>query len=82
MPAIESWSRLPRAVRAHLMERMRDRRISLNDLNLLRLWIESKPDVPEGLWYKDFGSFKLCGEGSYPKTFLLAGQVAKGKKLS
>lgn len=82
MPAIESWSRLPRAVRVHLMERMRDRRISLNDLNLLRLWIESKPDVPEGLWYKDFGSFKLCGEGSYPKTFLLAGQVAKGKKLS
>jgi hypothetical protein len=82
MPAIESWSRLPRAVRAHLMERMRDRRISLNDLNLLRLWIESKPEVPEGLWYKDFGSFKLCGEGSYPKTFLLAGQVAKGKKLS
>jgi hypothetical protein len=82
MSAIESWLRLPRAVRAHLMERMRDRRISLNDLNLLRLWIESKPEVPEGLWYKDFGSFRLCGEGSYPKTFLLAGQVAKGKKLS
>jgi hypothetical protein len=64
------------------MERMRDRRISLNDLNRLRLWIESKPEVPEGLWYKDFGSFKLCGKGSYPKTFLPAGQVAKGKKLS
>ena len=60
---------------------MRDRKISLNDLNQLRIWIESKPDVPEGLWYKDFGSFKLCGEGSYPKTFLLAGQPATGQKL-
>jgi hypothetical protein len=82
MPQIESWSRLPHAVRDHLLERMRDRRISLDDLNRLRLWIESKPEVPEGLWYKDFGSFKLCGEGAYPKTFLLAGQLARGKKLS
>jgi hypothetical protein len=61
--------------------RMRDRNISLGDLNHLRLWMETKPDVPEGPWYKDFGSFKLCGEGKYPKTFLLAGQAATGRKL-
>lgn len=60
---------------------MRDRSIGLSDLNQLRIWIESKPVVPEGLWYKDFGSFKLCGEGRYPKTFLLVGQSAKGQKL-
>jgi hypothetical protein len=30
---------------------------------------------------KDFGSFKVCGEGKYPKTFLLRGQIAKGEKL-
>ncbi|MBZ5614811.1 MAG: hypothetical protein LAO23_12445 [Acidobacteriia bacterium] len=81
MPQIENWSRLPQAVRSHLVERMRDRKISLDDLNQLRLWIETKPNVPEGPWYKDFGSFKLCGEGALPKTFLLAGQVAKGRKL-
>jgi hypothetical protein len=81
MPQIENWSRLPQAVRDHLVERMRDRKISLDDLNQLRLWIETKPNVPEGPWYKDFGSFKLCGEGALPKTFLLAGQVAKGRKL-
>lgn len=34
-----------------------------------------------GVLYKDFGSFKLCGEGKYPKTFLLAGQPALGRKL-
>jgi hypothetical protein len=81
MPQIENWSRLPQAVRDHLVERMRDRKISLDDLNQLRLWIETKPNVPEGPWYKDFGSFKLCGEGALPKTFLLAGQAAKGRKL-
>lgn len=73
-------SRLPAALRDHLVERMRDRNISLGDLNHLRLWMETKPDVPEGPWYKDFGSFKLCG-GKYPKTFLLAGQAATGRKL-
>ena len=60
---------------------MHDRNIGLDDLNRLRLWLQSKPDVPENSWYKDFGSFKLCGEGKYPKTFLLRGQVAKGQEL-
>ncbi len=78
---LETWSRLPQAIRDHLIERMRDRKIGLDDLNQLRVWIESKPEVPEGAWYKDFGSFKFCGEGKYPKTFLLAGQTATGQKL-
>ena len=81
MPQIETWSRLPTAIRDHLVDRMRDRKISVDDLNRLRLWIESKPDVPAARWYKDFGSFKLCGEGKYPKTFLLTGQAAEGQKV-
>jgi hypothetical protein len=60
---------------------MRDRNISLEDLNQLRIWMESKPEVPDGLWYKEFGSFRLCGEGSYPKTFLLPHQLPRGQKL-
>jgi hypothetical protein len=81
MPQIESWPRIPAAIRDHLIERMRDRTVRVEDLNRLRLWLESKPSVPEGPWYKDFGTFKLCGEGRYPKTFLLSGQAAKGKEL-
>ena len=81
MPQIEVWQGLPAAIREHLAERMRDRNISLGDLNQLRLWIESKPLVPEGKWYKDFGSFKLCGKGKYPKTFLTSGQPATGEEL-
>jgi hypothetical protein len=56
-------------------------RYQVSDLNQLRMWIESQPEVPEGPWYKDFGSFKICGEGTLPKTFLLRGQVAKGQAL-
>jgi len=81
VPKIARWPDLPLAVRQHLAEQMHDRSISISDLNQLRLWIDAKPTTPEGDWYKDFGSFKLCGEGPYPKTFLLPGQVAKGKAL-
>ncbi len=63
MPKIEVWAKFPPAIRQHLVERMRDRKITLDHLNQLRLWIEAGPDVPEEKWYKDFGSFKLCGEG-------------------
>jgi len=81
MPQIERWSQLPPGIRNHLVERMHDRKIGLKDLNQLRVWLEAHPNVPEGPWYKDFGSFKLCGEGKYPKTFLLSGQVARGQEL-
>lgn len=81
MPQIENWSRIPSTLREHLSARMHDRNIGLEDLIRLRLWLDQKPDVPVGSWYKDFGSFKLCGEGKYPKTFLLAGQAAQGQKL-
>ncbi len=81
MPQIESWPRIPVAIRDHLIERMRDRGISLDDLNQLRIWPETKPNVPAGPWYKGFGSFKLCGDDKYPKTFLLPGQIAKGEKV-
>jgi hypothetical protein len=80
MPLMAGWSQLPATIRDHLVERMHDCNIGLGDLNQLRLWMESKPVVPGGPWYKDVGSFKLCGQGSYPKTFLLS-QLARGQKL-
>ena len=39
----------------------------MEDLFALEEWRLHSPDVPEGPWCKD-GSFKLCGEGQYPKT--------------
>ena len=75
MPRIQ-WTGLPAALRDR-----RDHRISAADLHELKVWRESEPEAPEGAWYKDFGSFKICGFGKYPKTFLLREQSAKGQKL-
>jgi hypothetical protein len=81
MPKIARWEDLPEGIRQHLVDRMRDRAIGIEDLNQLRLWVATRPEVPEGDWYKDFGSFKICGRGPFAKTFLLRGQAAKGEKL-
>jgi hypothetical protein len=81
MPKIRIWAELPEGVRRHLIRRMHERAVSMADLNQLRLWIDSHPEVPTGEWYKDFGTFKICGEGALPKTFLLRGQAAHGEKI-
>jgi hypothetical protein len=51
MPKIENWGNLPEGIRQHLIDRMQHRAISIADLNQLRLWIESRPEVPDGDWY-------------------------------
>jgi hypothetical protein len=80
LPTIQ-WSNLPPALRDHLFERLRERKITADDLYQLKLWRESNPEAPEGAWYEDFESFKVCGEGRHPKTFLVRGQAARGRKL-
>ena len=80
MPRIQ-WTNLPLALREHLFDRLRDRKITVDDLYQLKLWREFDPEAPEGLWFRDFGSFKICGEGKYPKTFLLRDQIARGQKI-
>ena len=70
MPKIQ-WERLPRDKWSHLRERAIEREISEPDLFALAEWKAADPYVPDGDWYKDFGTFKLCGTGRYPSTFLL-----------
>lgn len=79
MPKIQ-WTGLPPALRDYLFERLRERNTA-EELYRLKEWRESEPDAPDGPWYKDFGSFKICGEGQYPKTFLLRGQPARGQEF-
>ena len=59
------WSGLPEALRRHLLLRLKERQVTEQDLLRLMEW----------------RSFKICGEGRYPKTFLLKGQPAKGEPL-
>jgi len=79
MPKIK-WLGLPPQLLAHLLDRAKERKITKEDLFALE-WRRHSPDVPDGPWYNDFGSFKLCGEGQYPKTFLLRGQPAHGREV-
>lgn len=80
MPKIQ-WTGLPPALTDHLFERLRERRISVDDLYRLKVWRESEPEAPDGEWFKDFGTFKVCGVGRFPKTFLLRGHAAEGQEL-
>jgi hypothetical protein len=75
------FSDLPRALWQHLLDRVNERAISLADLEKLQAWVRTEPVAPEGDWYKDFGSFKLCGSGEYPRTILTKGMAAFGKKI-
>jgi hypothetical protein len=44
-------------------------------------WFKSERCAPECDWYKDFGSFKLCGSGEYPRTVLTKGMAAFGREI-
>ena len=76
MPKI-NWRDLPSELLKHLFDRAKEREISRDDLFALEEWSKHSPDAPEGLWYKDFGSFRICGEGQ----FLLKGQAARGREI-
>ncbi len=80
MPAIR-FSDLPRGLWQHLLDRAEQREITLADLRRLQEWVKSGPWAPDGDWYKDFGSFKVCGSGEYPKTVLTKRMQAFGREI-
>ncbi len=80
MPAIR-FASLPRTVWEHLLARVAERQITLNDLRRLQDWVKTGPTAPEGDWYKDFGSFLLCGTGEFPKIVLSKGMRPFGQDL-
>ena len=72
---------LPRALFRHLADRVREREISSEQLEQFFEWLELEPDVPEGAWFKRFGSMTVCGQGQLVKTFLTAAQTPFGREL-
>jgi hypothetical protein len=63
------------------MQRLLDRKITLDDLNKLQIWVESNPELPAGRWFRNFGSFKIVGEGPNPLSFLDSEQFAFGDEI-
>ena len=63
------------------MDRVQEREITTDQLELLFEWLETEPEVPEGRWFKRFAQLIVCGEGELIKTFLRADQAALGEEL-
>jgi hypothetical protein len=72
---------VPPALFQHLIERVQGRRIPAPQLELLAKWLDSEPEVPEGMWYRRFSGMTVCGEGELIRTFLLPGQAPKGQRV-
>ena len=79
MPKVRR-AQLPRALLNHLLDRIRDREISAEQLGMFAEWLDAEPDVPAGRWFKRFSGMTVCGEGEMVKTFLRSGQVADGEE--
>jgi len=60
---------LPPQLRRRLLERAKERKITLEDIFALEEWRLHSPDVPEGPWFKDFGSLSLVEKVSIRRLF-------------
>jgi hypothetical protein len=64
-----------------LLDRIRTREISVDDLMLFHEWAQSRHEYPDGEWCKDFGTFKAVGKGLELATFLSEDQPCWGQQL-
>ena len=66
----------------NLLERVKSRDISAEQLGLFADWLATQPEVPAGKWFKKFPGLTVWGEGELLKTFLQPGQIAMGEELN
>jgi hypothetical protein len=64
-----------------LLDRIRTREISVDDLMLFHEWAHATREYPDGEWCKDFGTFKAVGKGLDLATFLSQDQPYWGQRL-
>jgi hypothetical protein len=80
MPKIRRRN-LPPALLNHLLDRIKRREISSDDLGALADWLDTEPEVADGKWFKRFSRMTVCGEGELVKTFLTSGQAPMGREI-
>jgi len=51
MPKVQRKD-IPRALMAHLLQRVEEREISAAELVKFAYWLDTNPDVPDGDWFK------------------------------
>jgi hypothetical protein len=81
MPKIRRQN-LPPALLNHLLERVKERQISPDQLGALADWLDTQPEVPDGRWFKRFAGMTVCGESELIKTFLTTAQVPTGTEIN
>jgi hypothetical protein len=64
-----------------LLDRIRTREITVDDLMAFSEWAQAARRYPNGDWCKDFGTFKAVGTGLELDTFLSKQQQCWGEKL-
>jgi hypothetical protein len=72
---------LPPALFQHLLDRVQQRKIESTQLEALPRWLDTEPEVPDGLWYRTFSGMYVSGEGELIKTFLVRGQKPRGARV-
>jgi hypothetical protein len=80
MPKIRR-SKLPHGVLRHLVDRVKLREISQEQLGLFAEWLDREPEVSRGKWFKRFQGMTVCGEGELVKAFLRPGQAPNGEEI-
>ena len=65
----------------HIVVRAIERKISIENLRQFDHWLLGNPEVPDGRWFKRFGNFVVCGNGSLVTTFLTRAQSATGSEV-
>jgi hypothetical protein len=80
MPKIRRHN-LPPTLLNHLLERIRLREISSEQIGLLAEWLDTEPEVPKGKWFKRFPGMIASGEGELVKTFSTVNQAPTGTEL-
>src|SRR5947207_8588261 len=81
MPKIRRQN-LPQRLMDHLVDRVRLRQISADDLIALRDWLDTNPEVPAQDWFKRFEKFSICGKGEMIKTLLTKSKLPSGRNFS
>jgi hypothetical protein len=80
MPEIRRRN-LPPALLDHLLDRVRSREISPEQLGEFAQWLDTAPEVPSDRWFKRFSGMTVGREGAFVKTFLHLGQVPFGEEV-
>jgi hypothetical protein len=65
-----------------LLDRIRTREISVDDLMAFDHWARKVRDYPDEDWCRDFGTFKAVGKGFELATFLSRDQPCWGQQLN